>query len=341
LSTAVLSEADLSDADLSGADLSGLRLKGVSFRGANLQMANIEGAILVDVTLTDADVTGIRLTGITLSSTDLNGLNLSGQDLQGIDFSGISLQGSDLTQANLSGADFNGANLVSANLSGSDLSNTIMTDVDLTGANLSAADLSGADLTGTLLIDATGLTNEMLANAATWEGAWLDSLEDIQNAMARVCNGQGVPEAASYVPGPGIHPFVLLRSSGQPFGGSVPDDWQPHAIQTTELVACIGAQEENLIQTCYYNGPNIERFRKHLNVELRSAQTGAIIASQNIYGSLPRLCRAQEPYDLTRLAGGSVETWVIIEWIVNYPRPYVDNATPPELPDSTGVTATG
>jgi hypothetical protein len=107
-------------------------------------------------------------------------INLSGADLRGADLRGAVLTGTDLSQAALSHAGLSGAylryaNLSGANLEGANLSGASLWHANLSGANLTAANLGCADLgedrprcadlSEADLSDATGCTNEQLAQA--------------------------------------------------------------------------------------------------------------------------------------------------------------------------------
>ena len=65
------------------------------------------------------------------------------------------------------------------------------------------------------------------------------SLEEL---VASVCNGVGVPEAAAYdINEPGPHPVVVLYTDGtaHPWNEEIQEDWKAQDIASVELVVCI------------------------------------------------------------------------------------------------------
>ena len=225
--------------------------------------------------------------------------------------------------ASLQRADLDGSNLQSADLSQADLSEASLVSAILTDTVLSGAILDRADLT-----DSVGLTDEMLESAASWNSVRLESLEQILEAMAEVCDGTGVPEAAAYPGEAWPHPLVVLMETGE-----APDwyynleGWHPTAIRFTELVACAGEEEERLIQTCYYQSfgggwaPPIERFQYQQTVRLVAARTGYTVATITLQGDPPRHCQSTEPWNLTRLEGTHIGSGEIREWLERYVAP--------------------
>jgi uncharacterized protein YjbI with pentapeptide repeats len=138
------------------------------------------------IKLDQADLRGANLSGAHLTSTDLREADLRGANLSGAD-----LSGTELISANLSSANLRGAVLTLANLSKVDFSrlnwNTILWVLGqigyvtgkgegwqgsvASGVNLISANLRGADLSGANLKNVIGLSDELIAEAKTLEGA--------------------------------------------------------------------------------------------------------------------------------------------------------------------------
>jgi hypothetical protein len=97
-------------------------------------------------------------------------------------------------------------------------------------------------------------------------------------------------------------------------------------VLDTQLVACIGDQQERLIETCEYESygggwaPPIRRYVYDVAVQLFSPQNGAMVASTTLSGPEPRNCGPTEPWDLTRLAGTPVQSSQVFDWL----RPFVN-----------------
>lgn len=141
----------------------------------------------------------------------------------------------------------------------------------------------------------------------------------LEESLAVVCQGQAVSEAAVYTGG-GPHPIVLLSSSGEhhSWSSQVDDTWLPETVSEAQLVACVGEQEEQSIEVCHYNGPDITRYVYRVSVRIVAAQTGATVATEAFVGDPPRKCRQSEDYDLTRLEGPDVSYEDISSWIGDY-----------------------
>jgi uncharacterized protein YjbI with pentapeptide repeats len=144
-------------------------LKGADLGQANLDGINLEGADLEGTGLYQANLSGAKLRGASLREANLKKAVLSlGFDRVGGKISlGADLYQADLSEANLSQANLSGYNyLAQANLSGADLSKA-----NLAGVNLSGAKLSGANLIEANLSDVTGLTEEQITAAWSFERA--------------------------------------------------------------------------------------------------------------------------------------------------------------------------
>lgn len=118
---------------------------------------------LTNGTLQHADLKYGNLAGAILSSADLRAAYLSFANLNGAD-----LRDANLQEAILRNADLRDALLLNANLT-----NAKLLEADLSGANLHGAALAGANLAGANLLGARGVTEEMIAQAATLAGAIL------------------------------------------------------------------------------------------------------------------------------------------------------------------------
>jgi uncharacterized protein YjbI with pentapeptide repeats len=158
---------------------------------ADLRGANLSGAHLTSTDLREADLSGADLREAVLSSANLYKADLREADLRGANLSGADLSGTELISANLSSANLRGAVLTLANLSKVDFSrlnwNTILWVLGqigyvtgkgegwqgsvASGVNLISANLRGADLSGANLKNVIGLSDELIAEAKTLEGA--------------------------------------------------------------------------------------------------------------------------------------------------------------------------
>jgi uncharacterized protein YraI len=182
-----------------------------------------------------------------------------------------------------------------------------------------------------------------------WVAGWLltftgdpSALPDIEAERAALAAARAQAEAAlatycanvapvgvvpAYDGGPTFHPILLQTTVGTPhwWATQVPG-WAPATALDTQLVACIGDQQERLIETCEYQSfgggwaPPINRYVYDVAVQLFSPQNGAMVASTTLSGPEPRNCGPTEPWDLTRLAGTPVQSSQVFDWL----RPFVN-----------------
>ena len=145
--------------------------------------------------------------------------------------------------------------------------------------------------------------------------------QQLVDALSPVCEGQGIEKAAAYTGGPGPHPVVLLDWSGSRHSWTdrVPREWWPTPLSPPQLVACVGEQEEDEIETCDYNtGPDVVRYRHQVALRLVEARTGQTLADDVFYGSDPRACGEREDVSLERLKGSGVPFKEMQAWLGQY-----------------------
>ncbi len=340
LRAATLAGADLRGANLEKANLASANLRGADLRGAKLRYANLEGATLAEAKLGEANVRGANLASADLRGADLKEVNLHqaasliAANLQGTDLGQQNLGGVDLSGADLSNADLRAANLERATLQGAALTGADLTGADLRRADLTEATLSGAILDGANLVGGKGVTDELLAAAASVTDLRLEEWSTIVDTMEPACMGQGIEQAAAYTGGPGVHRVILVTlvqpaSSGdlfdwraklRDFTNELPSGWEPLAVRWTELVACI-EEQELVLETCQYTGPSITRYQYEMVVRLVEARTGMTIATHSLSGDLPRECQQTEDYWLTRLEGSPVPFSGVKDWLAQFVSP--------------------
>ncbi len=143
----------------------------------------------------------------------------------------------------------------------------------------------------------------------------------ILSKFSSVCGGGANTNSAPYNGTGKTHLIVLLNSSGDvhKWSDDLPADWWPNSEQDVELVACLDKERVSRIQRCSYSGgSDIERFRLTVDVTLREAQTGNIVASMSFYGSSPRQCKLVEDESTTRLVGGHVQVSDVMNWLESF-----------------------
>jgi len=108
----------------------------------------------------------------------------------------------------------------------------------------------------------------------------------------------GIDGAAPFNEELGIHPIVLLSEGKKHiWNDSLPPAWMPKAVSDTELVACIGEEYSELIETCEYSPTGLPpptayfyRYSYRVEATVLTANTGNLINTITIYGSPPRDC---------------------------------------------------
>jgi hypothetical protein len=143
--------------------------------------------------------------------------------------------------------------------------------------------------------------------------------EAIAKAMSPVLSGKGVIDAAAYTKSKGLHPVVVISSSGgiDSWTNEIPKEWRPESTSQTQLVAVINRGAKPL-QTCAYTGPSVTRYQYYLKADLREAKTGKLVQSTTLYGSVPGQCRQSERMSVTTLYGSSVEFSQLKTWLQGY-----------------------
>jgi hypothetical protein len=170
-----------------------------------------------------------------------------------------------------------------------------------------------------------------------WAANWLfkitgtvSSLPDIKAqaaaaaaAIPQICvTGAGVPMAAAFVPGPGIHPTQLFDFQGavHSLTSSVPT-WKPPTALATQLVGCIGQQQTNEVEYCQYTGGHsITRYQYSQDVRMVAAQTGEVVGNATLWGSSPRDCYDTEYFSSSSksLYGNMIPSDQIIGWMTQW-----------------------
>ncbi|MDH5266703.1 MAG: cohesin domain-containing protein [Candidatus Bathyarchaeota archaeon] len=135
--------------------------------------------------------------------------------------------------------------------------------------------------------------------------------------FALVEEGEGVELAAAYE-GQGIHPITMPTYSNWD-RGCLPREWLPTNVTEVQLVVFIKHERELVLEVCEYaGGPDVTRFQYCVDVKLREAKTGRLIASSTLYGSVPRECRWLEAFGQTRLEGSRVSAHQLRTWLETY-----------------------
>ena len=149
--------------------------------------------------------------------------------------------------------------------------------------------------------------------------------------LSGVCasDSNGIEEAAVYI-GEGPHPVVLLdnqEADKHEWNDSLPSDWQPEALSTTQLVGCI-EDENELIETCNYEGGRlVKRYIRHLNIDLHEAHNGKKIGFHEFTGGVPDICHLTETFyewQYVKVKYGSRVTFEEGEiWLTDYVNAYI------------------
>jgi hypothetical protein len=110
--------------------------------------------------------------------------------------------------------------------------------------------------------------------------------------------------------------LVIARGGSQDAGAELPmtiPENQP--IERVELMAVLGPVERSVMETCYYDGPSIERVRLEQCAEVRVARTGRLVDRHCVQGESPPRCPATENNVAMVLEGSRPEFADIRAWL--------------------------
>jgi peptidylprolyl isomerase len=136
-------------------------------------------------------------------------------------------------------------------------------------------------------------------------------------ALAPVCEGQGIEEAAAFE-GENLHPVVLLKSSGgiHSWTDKLPIEWWPTPLNPPQLVVCVEKEDKVVIQTCdYAGGSDITRYKYEVELRLVEARTGEEVDRVVFSGSDPRACKQSERQSVRELTGSHLEFGPAQAWL--------------------------
>jgi uncharacterized protein YjbI with pentapeptide repeats len=306
-------QGDLAGCDLRTTDLVGLNLSGADLSGADLSGANLQRTILDRAILTGANLRYAGLEGTSLRGAYLDGANLRQTDLTRAILRPATMAGALLDGANLETADLAGVSLRAASLRGANLAQANLTGSDLSDARLDGAILDGAILIESLglddaaLVAALGVADTELAAALSDRVIRLERRDAILGAVSPACEGRAVGEAGPYPHGD-FHPMVILDADGKvgPDSQRAADlGWEPMAVRFTQLVACVGPEEEIVIQACPYQGGGsfgtLTRVQLRRDYRVVEAATGRTVLDEALEGSPPKPCPPRYVFSPTNL----------------------------------------
>jgi hypothetical protein len=153
------------------------------------------------------------------------------------------------------------------------------------------------------------------------------SISSMFNALRGVVEGEGVTGAKAYDKNkPGIHPIFLIAPINEvdDWNSNLPTSWRPLNVSKTELVAQI-VYKNVVIQTRDQQRDGIGvvtvyRIRVDIEVVLREAQTGAMVASALFTGEDPPPFPRNIPYFVQAYYGEGIAYEVLNTWL----KPYVE-----------------
>ena len=154
---------------------------------------------------------------------------------------------------------------------------------------------------------------------------------EILAATSRASRGDGVEQAAAYTPGGGVHPIMLVDASGglHDWTHSLPSEWRPDSVGSLELAACVGSEQQTLVETCQYvsrddpsNTYEIRRYRYEREITLIEAQTGRTLAAVAVLGSSPASCPFMAMWHSGDTGksqyGAHVPVSAVLDWLRSY-----------------------
>ena len=153
-------------------------------------------------------------------------------------------------------------------------------------------------------------------------------------SLSPVVNGQGVQEAADYNPDePATHKLVILWESGAPHREStvmksqlateygwneeLPPHWVPSSINEVVLVVIIKSEWITVDTRRYTGGATVERKVHKIDIEVREAKTGAVVAEVQLWGGSPNQYPISLPAHQRWIFGSEVSCRDFEEWFLD------------------------
>jgi len=201
----------------------------------------------------------------------------------------------------------------------------VITDTNFDGAEFDTINFEDVqDLRDHDLSSLMNVSYDDLSLTLSQKQIRLESRTTICDGVKEVSQGNGFTTSVTYTSNNSFQPVMLLDSNGNrhEWTDRVQRTWEPMALRFCELVAYVGTEQCNAVQTCPYNGPSITRYQYQLDITLYNAQSGTLIAQGTIKGKAPAPCPYSAPYSQTAIHGEHVEFSQIENWLkdyVNYP----------------------
>ena len=249
------------------------------------------------------------------SQSVLNGCDFSGKDFSGMDLSGSAMRYSNLQRVNFS----------SANLSGVDF-----TGSDLTGAALEGAILNENEFALSNLTAVTGLSDESLAIAmgVPVEGLYkytaekmirLEDRQQILDTVREACSGHAIPSAHAFESAQTFRTMAVFNAEGKNTNlteYALNQRWEPMAVRYVDLVACVGDEYKDVIETCNYEeGHTIDRIVYKRDIMVYATRTGEIALITSLVGGQPAFCGTYSSEGQPDLRGLPTNQEQVIEWL--------------------------
>lgn len=136
--------------------------------------------------------------------------------------------------------------------------------------------------------------------------------EEIAGVDNSICFAQAWNESPSYLQNKaGIHPMIYNSNF------YLPQEWQRSTIDSVELVVCETEKSET-VSICYYTGGKIIiRSTLQLDLIIREAKTGNIVATKTFYSGYPASCPS------TTIYGGGITGKIDYDEVNNWLKIFV------------------
>jgi hypothetical protein len=153
----------------------------------------------------------------------------------------------------------------------------------------------------------------------------LDEIGDpLLLALAPVCKQKGIRSKAYEPNRTGPHPLVLQLVDGKSHKWTYEFlvEWCPKSRKAAdvEMVVC-AIEREHRLETCRYQfGSERVRIQHELELEIREASTGKLVAKQTLKGSEPDGCPLSVKTDsgTKQISGGSVSEKTVRTWLAGF-----------------------
>ena len=249
------------------------------------------------------------------SQSVLNGCDFSGKDFSGMDLSGSAMRYSNLQRVNFSSANLSGVDFTGSDLTGAALEGAILNENEFALSNLTAV----TGLSDESLAIAMGVPVEDLYKYTAEKMIRLEDRQQILDTVREACSGHAIPSAHAFESAQTFRTMAVFNAEGKNTNlteYALNQRWEPMAVRYVDLVACVGDEYKDVIETCNYEeGHTIDRIVYKRDIMVYATRTGEIALITSLVGGQPAFCGTYSSEGQPDLRGLPTNQEQVIEWL--------------------------